>query len=147
MNVIAERKQSFWHRPISKRATKIALAVAWAALILGEGWIGRKRLFVLHDRNYLLAFLLYTAVETCLLGVLTTVTAKLKRENANSKSTSLQVWSGVICGLAVAISDAFGDYTVHTFNFPSVAGSVVTGLILGIVMAASTERSVSTETH
>lgn len=146
MNWMSEQEKSFWHRPLSNRARRVALLVAVAVLILGEGWLGRRRLFILHDRRYLFAFVLYATFEVILLGTFSAVAAtKLRKAGNDSKFGTLQVWSGIVCGLAVAVSSVFGDYTVSTLDFVSVSSSVITGIVLGVVMAASGKRPMNKE--
>jgi hypothetical protein len=77
MKTMAHRAESFWQRRLSKRASRVLLLLLLGGLVLTEGWLGRKRLFVVHDRQYLLAFILFGMCAVILLGALRVIAARL----------------------------------------------------------------------
>jgi hypothetical protein len=140
MNTMSHQPESFWHRPLSKRASRVVFLSLLGSLIFFEGWLGRKRLFVAHDRLYIVAFVLFLACQVILLGALKAVTGRARRIGDDASFGTLQVWTGVLSCLAMALFGIFGDYTTSRLDFGSVFGSVITGLILGVWNAASMKR-------
>src|ERR1035438_2024560 len=122
------QSESFWRRPLSKRAGRLVILSAIGSAIFLEGWLGRKRLFVSHDRLYIVAFVLFSACQVILLGALKAVAGRAKRIGDDASFGTLQVWSGVLSCLAVALFFIFSDYTTSSLNLDFVAGSVIAAL-------------------
>lgn len=52
--------ESFWQRPLGKRGKRNFWWLRSSRIFL-EVWLGWKRLFVTHDRQYQVVFMLFTA--------------------------------------------------------------------------------------
>ena len=102
--------------------------------------MGRKRLFIAHDRQYVLAFVLFITCEVILLSALKAIAARARGTWDDASFGTLQAWTGVLSCFAVTLVGIFGDYTSSSLNFVSVLGSVITGLILGVWNAASMKK-------
>jgi hypothetical protein len=137
MNTMSHQPKSFWHRPLSKGAGRVLVLVAFGGAIFFEGWLGRKLLFVAHDRRYIVAFVLFVTCQVILLGALKAVAGRARRIGDDASFGTLQVWAGVLSCLPMALFGIFHDYTTSHLDFGSVLGSVITGLILGVWNAAS----------
>jgi len=142
---MAHGTESFWRRPLSKRASRVLYLVLIGGAIFVLGWLGRKRLFVAHDRQYQLAFILFVACNVILLSALKVV-ARIAREIEDQGTFStLQVWTGVLSCLGIAVSGIFCDYILSSLNFGNVGCSVFVGVVLGIWNAASLKRPTTAE--
>ncbi len=126
--------EGFWRRPLSKKAGRITVFLLFVVVIVGEGWLGRRRLFVVHDRQYLAVFVLFVV---CLASSL----VGMRFIASTVRSTDRRMWTGVLTCLAVSLIGVFGDYTVSNLTAVGIIGSVVTGAILGALNAAQTRDS------
>ena len=79
MDTMSRQPMSFWHRPLSKRASRVVVFFALGSAIFFVGWLGRNRLFVSRDRLYILAFVLFLACQLILLGALQAVAGRARR--------------------------------------------------------------------
>jgi hypothetical protein len=137
---MSDPRRGFWHRPLSKGAGRVLVSVALGGATFFVGWLGRKRLFVAHDRRYIVAFVLFVTCQVILLGTLKAVAGRARKIGDDASFDTLRVWVGVLSCLGVALFSIFGGYTISHLDFRSVFGSVITGLILGVWNAASMEK-------
>lgn len=126
--------EGFWNKPLSRKARRVAVSLLFIAGVVGEAWLGRRRLFVTHDRPYLVAFALFVA---CLAGLLISTIAIAR----TVRPIDRRMWTGVLTCLAFSLIGVFGDYTVSNLTAVGIIGSVVTGAILGALNAAQTRDS------
>ena len=134
---MADGTESFWQRPLSKRASRVVLLLLISGVIFYVGWLGRKRLFVDHDRQYQLAFILFVVCNLILLTALKAVAARARGNKDKSTFSTLQVWTGTLSCLAVALVGIFYDYTLSSLTLGAVVPSIFTGIVLGAWNAAS----------
>lgn len=142
---MSHQSESFWRRPISKRASRVVVLSALGSAIFFEGWLGRKRLFVSHDRLYIVAFALFLACQVILLGALKAVTGRARKIVDDASFGMVQVWTGLLSCSVVVLFSIFGDYTTSRLDFGSIFGSVITGIVLGVWNAASMKKPVLAE--
>ena len=135
--VTSHASESFWRRPLSKGVARIMVAVCLGSAILFEGWLGRKRLFVTHDRPYIAAFALFVASEVILLQSVKFVAEKARNVSTGESSWRFQVYYGVLSGFALVLFWIFSDYTLSSLSADSVVGSVLGGAIIGVMNSAS----------
>jgi hypothetical protein len=140
MNTMAHGTESFWRRPLSKRASRVLYLLLTGGTIFLLGWLGRKRLFVAHDQQYQLAFTLFVACNVILLSALKVVATRARQIEDQGTFSTLQVWAGVLSCLAVTLCGIFGDYTLSSLNLGNVGCSIFTGVILGVWNAASMKK-------
>ncbi len=137
---MVHRPEGFWRRPLSKRASRVVLLILPGGLIFFEGWLGRKRLFGAHDLQYQLAFILFAACAIIVVETLRVVAARARKIEYQGTFSTLQVWTGVLACLGIALFGIFSDYTLSTLNKESVFSSVFTGVVLGVWNAASIKK-------
>jgi magnesium-transporting ATPase (P-type) len=134
---MADETESFWRRPFSKRASRVVFLLLISTVVLHIGWLGRKRLFVDHDRQYQLAFILFVVCNLILITALKAVAARARENKDKSTFRALQVWTGTISCLGVAVVGIFYDYTLSSLTLETAAPSVFTGVVLGVWNATS----------
>jgi hypothetical protein len=132
INRMADETESFWRRPLSKRASRVVLLLLISGVILHVGWLGRKRLFVDHDRQYQLAFILFVVCNLILFTALKAVAARARGIKDKSTFSTLQVWTGTLSCLAVTVVGIFYDYTLSNLTLEAAGASIFTGIVLGV---------------
>ena len=137
---MSEQAENFWHRPLSKGAARLLAAVLLGTVIVSEGWLGRRRLFVVHDSRYIIAFILFIALQVLLLSAIKFVAEKSKHLSDDPSFFYLQAWAGALSCLAMMAFGIFTDYTRSDLTSSSIFGSIFTGVILGGWNAASMKK-------
>ena len=135
--VTAHASHSFWRRPLSEGVARVVVVVCLGSAILFEGWLGRKRLFVTHDRPYIAAFVIFVASEVILLRSVKFVAKKARNIRSGDGSWRFQVYYGVLSAFPLVLFWIFNDYTSSSLSVPSVIGSVLGGAIIGVMNSAS----------
>jgi hypothetical protein len=113
------------------------MLAASVGLFLFEAWRGRKRLFVDHDRQYQVAFILFVAGGAVLLGAARTVGVRARTAQSQNTFTALQMSTGVLSFLSVVLFQIFTDYTSSSLNADSVVGAIAIGAIFAVWNAMS----------
>jgi len=136
------RTEHFWNRPFSKKAALTFTVTAGVGLILFQGWLGRKRLFVANDRQYQASFALFAIGTAILLGALMVIGAWARTAKYQDNFTALQVSMGALSFLAIALISVFGNYTSSNLNVGSVSESIVMAAVFAVWNAMTMKRSV-----
>jgi hypothetical protein len=129
--------ESFWQRPLGKRGKRNFLVVAILAIILLEVWLGWKRLFVTHDRQYQVVFMLFTAGIIILFSAMFAASSRAYSATNWRTFNLLRTLIGALSLLAWIGSEFFYDYTKSRFDAADMVGTVVVGTMLAIWNAMS----------
>jgi len=129
--------ESFWKRPFSKRGKRNFLVVTIVAIVFLEGWMGWTRLFVHHDRQYQIVFILFIAVIVILF---TTLFAASNRASSATNWRTFNILRTVIAALSLLLwvgSGLFYDYTKSRFDAGEFVGTIAVGATWAIWNAVS----------
>ena len=128
--------ESFW-QPLGKRSKRNFLVIAVSAIILLEVLLGWKRLFVTHDRQYQVVFMLFAA---CIVILFSSIFAASSRAYTATNWRTFNLLRTLIGGLSLLAwigSGLFYDYTKSRFDAADVVSTLVVGTTLAIWNAVS----------
>src|ERR1700735_919132 len=83
--IMSIHNENLWRRPLSKRGKRNFIVVMIIAFIFLEAWMGWTRLFVAHDRQYQVVFILFIAGVVSLLSTL--LAASIRASSATNWRT------------------------------------------------------------
>ncbi|MES2392855.1 MAG: hypothetical protein V4555_14515 [Acidobacteriota bacterium] len=134
------RNENFWRRPFSKRGKRNFLVVAILAIIFFEVWLGWTRLFVIHDRQYQIVFLLFIGGTVILFSAVSAVSSRAYSATNWRTFNILRTLIGALSLLAWVGSGLFYDYTKSRFDSTDMVETVVVGTTMAIWNAMSMTR-------
>jgi hypothetical protein len=129
--------ESFWQRPLGKRGKRNFFVVAILTIIFLEIWSGWERLFVNHDRQYQIVFLLFIGGIVSLFGAMFAASSRAYSTTNWRTFNLLRTLIGALSLFAWIGSGLFYDYTKSRFDTADVIGTVVVGTTWAIWNAMS----------